>query len=173
MEIYTVSLPDVIPVKAVTAKSTYGIGFITAFVGGFCACFGMPNNMYTQKLHKAEELAMAELDKIVKSLGADGVMDVRCQIDGLSFLISGTAYKISGKGKVECETPAAENAIANDTEDPITLAWVKLLAEQDNKGGRCIICGKKHQTLVFAEFEDQFGKGQGELCYECFRKRYK
>ena len=93
MDFYSISLSNVTPVKLVTAKATYGIGFLTAFVGGFCSLFGIPNNMFTQKLKKAETLAMEELTVNAKAIGADGVMDVRCQIDGLSFLVCGTAYK--------------------------------------------------------------------------------
>lgn len=95
MDFYSISLSNVTPVKLVTAKATYGIGFLTAFVGGFCSLFGIPNNMFTQKLKKAETLAMEELTVNAKAVGADGVMDVRCQIDGLSFLVCGTAYKWS------------------------------------------------------------------------------
>ena len=122
MELHTISLPDVTPLKLVTAKATYGIGFLTAFVGGFCALFGIPNNMYTEKIKKAEALAIQELETNVKSIGADGVMDVRCQIDGLTFMISGTAYKWSAKERVkrkaeakakrETELKAQQEAIA-------------------------------------------------------------
>ena len=81
MKIYSITLPDVIPVRAVTAKATYGVGFLTSFVGGFCSLFGIPNNMYTKKLEKAEALAMCELEKTAASIKADGVMDVHFQID--------------------------------------------------------------------------------------------
>ena len=103
MEIYTISLDNVIPVKLVTAKASYGIGFLTFFVGGFCALFGIQNDMYTEKIKKAEALAMQQLEKNVKSIGADGVMDVHCQIDSLSFLVYGTAYKWSNEEKAKCE----------------------------------------------------------------------
>ena len=106
MELHTISLPDVTPLKLVTAKATYGIGFLTAFVGGFCALFGIPNNMYTEKIKKAESLAIQELETNVKSIGADGVMDVRCQVDGLSFLITGTAYKWSAEERAKREAEA-------------------------------------------------------------------
>ena len=106
MEIYTISLDNVTPVKLVTAKATYGIGFLTYFVGGFCALFGIPYNMYSNKIKKAETLAMQELERSVESIGADGVMDVRCQIDGLSFLVVGTAYKWSAEEKAKREAKA-------------------------------------------------------------------
>ncbi len=108
MDFYSISLPNVTPVKLVTAKANYGIGFLTAFVGSFCSLLGIPNNMFTQKLKKAETLAMEELTVNAKAVGADGVMDVRCQIDGLSFLVSGTAYKLSPEEKAKCD--AEENS---------------------------------------------------------------
>ena len=49
--------------------------------------------MYTNKLDKAEDTATEYLRLYAKDIGADGVMDVRCQIDGLTFFICGTAYK--------------------------------------------------------------------------------
>ena len=110
MQIYTIYLPNVIPIKAITAKATYGIGFLTAFVGGFCSFFGIPNNMYTKKLNKAEALAMDDFKKVAKSTGADGVMDVRYQIDGLSFMVCGTAYKWSDEERAT-RRAAEEKAI--------------------------------------------------------------
>lgn len=116
MELYTISLPDVTSLKLVTAKATYGIGFLTSFVGGFCALFGIPNNMYTEKIKKAEALAMQELEANVKSMGADGVMDVRCQIDGLTFMVSGTAYKWSFERKSKREAEEVKRE-ADETYD--------------------------------------------------------
>ena len=119
MELHTISFPDVTPLKFVTAKATYGIGFLTAFVGGFCALFGIPNNMYTEKIKKAEALAMKELETNAKSIGADGVMDVRCQIDGLSFLAFGTAYKLSAEEKAKHEVEEKAIGESLSMEEPI------------------------------------------------------
>ena len=71
------------------------------------------------------------------------------------------------------EIETAEPSSSKTNENSTHLAWNKLHATQDNKSGRCDICGKKHQPLVFYEFEDQFGKGQGNLCYDCFCKKCK
>ena len=114
MDFYSISLSNVTPVKIVTAKATYGIGFLTAFVGGFCSLFGIPNNMFAKKLKKAEALAMEELTANAKAIGADGVMDVRCQIDGLSFLVSGTAYKLSPEEKAKREAKKKEKCDAEE-----------------------------------------------------------
>ena len=85
MKLYTNTLADVIPLKMLTASATYGMGFLTSVVKVFCEFLGIKCDMYTNKLDKAEDKA--------KDIGADGVMDVRCQIDGLTFFICGTAYK--------------------------------------------------------------------------------
>lgn len=101
MKFYSITLPNVTPIGLVTAKASYGIGLLTYIVSSFCALFGISCNMFTGKLEKAEALAMEKLAANAKALGADGVMDVRCQIDGLSFLVSGTAYALSAEEKAK------------------------------------------------------------------------
>lgn len=93
MKLYTNTLPDVVPLKMLTASATYGMGFLTSIVKVFCEFFGVKCDMYTNKLDKAEDKATEYLMLYAKDIGADGVMDVRCRIDGLSFFICGTAYK--------------------------------------------------------------------------------
>lgn len=93
MKLYTNTLPDVIPLKMLTATATYGTGFLTAIVKWFCNLAGIRCDMYTNKLDKAEDKATEYLKIYAEDIGADGVMDVRCQIDGLTFFICGTAYK--------------------------------------------------------------------------------
>ena len=93
MKLYTNTLPDVVPLKMLTASATYGMGFLTSIVKVFCEFFGVKCDMYTNKLDKAEDNATEYLMLYAKDIGADGVMDVRCQIDGLTFFICGTAYK--------------------------------------------------------------------------------
>ena len=93
MKLYTNTLADVIPLKMLTASATYGMGFLTSVVKVFCEFLGIKCDMYTNKLDKAEDKATEYLMLYAKDIGADGVMDVRCQIDGLTFFICGTAYK--------------------------------------------------------------------------------
>ena len=71
------------------------------------------------------------------------------------------------------EIETAEASSSKTNENPTHLAWNKLYATQDNKRGRCDLCGKRHQPIVFFEFEDRFGKGQGNICYNCFCEKYK
>ena len=93
MKLYTNTLENVTPIKMLTATATYGTGFLTSVVKFFCELFGLKCDMYTNKLDKAEDTATEYLRLYAKDIGADGVMDVRCQIDGLTFFICGTAYK--------------------------------------------------------------------------------
>lgn len=95
MNVFTSSIPNAVPVKMVSERSTYGTGFLTLFVSGFCEFFGIPNGLYSKKMMKAEERAVRSLTNQATMLGADGVMDVRYEIHGLSILVYGTAYKLS------------------------------------------------------------------------------
>ena len=93
MALYTSSIPNAIPMQIVTERSTYGTGFLTLFLSGFCEFFGIPNGLYSRKMEKAESRAMKSLNDKATRIGADGVMDVRCEIHGLSILVYGTAFK--------------------------------------------------------------------------------
>jgi uncharacterized protein YbjQ (UPF0145 family) len=94
MKIITSNLPDMMPIGFVSSRSTYGTGLLTMFIGTFCEFFGIPYGMYSKKMEKAENRAMEALEKKAESLGADGVMDVRCEIHALSIMVYGTAYKL-------------------------------------------------------------------------------
>ena len=94
MKIFASSIPDAIPIQFVSERSTYGTGFLTLFISGFCELFGLPNGMYSKKMQKAERNAMQALEKVANQLGADGIMDVRCEIHNLSILVYGTAYRL-------------------------------------------------------------------------------
>lgn len=93
MKLYTNTLPNVTPIKMLTASATYGTGLLTAIIKAFCELFGTKCDMYTNKLDKAEDKATEYLKLYAEDIGADGIMEVRCQIDGLTFFICGTAYK--------------------------------------------------------------------------------
>ena len=93
MNLYTNTLENVTPIKMLTATATYGTGLLTSIALFFCSLCGIECKMYTNKLDKAEDTATEYLKLYAKDLGADGIMDVRCQIDGLTFFICGTAFK--------------------------------------------------------------------------------
>ena len=175
MKFYSIVVPNVIPVQLVTAKATYGIGFLTAFVSGFCSLFGIPNTMFAGKLKKAEVLAMEELEEKAQSLGADGVMDVHCQIDGLSFLVCGTAYKLSPEEKAKYE--AEENAKREAAEKAKREAAEKAKREAAEKtedvvpsGEKCELCDKYFDHLTYCKITDDWGTRYRNICDECMQK---
>ncbi len=43
--------------------------------------------------------------------------------------------------------------------------------EEDSSIGQCELCAKKHQGLLFVEFEDSDGKHQKNICFNCFSER--
>ena len=47
MKLYTNTLPNVTPIKMLTATATYGTGFLTSIVKVFCELFGTKCDMYT------------------------------------------------------------------------------------------------------------------------------
>ena len=49
--------------------------------------------------------------------------------------------------------------------------WNKAYADQGKVIGVCGVCGKKNCPVVFAEFEDFWGKAEKNMCYDCCSKR--
>ena len=112
MDFYSITLQNVTPLKLVTAKSSYGIGFLTSLVSFVCHIGGIHNGKFVEKISRAESVAMEELAAQARSIGADGVMDVRCQIDLLSFYVCGTAYKLSDSDRRKREEEREAREIA-------------------------------------------------------------
>lgn len=100
MKIFTSSIPNAIPIQFVSERATYGTGFLTIFISGFCEFFGIPNGLFSKKMQRAEANAMQALEKAANKLGADGIMDVRCEIHNLSILVYGTAYKLPTQNNI-------------------------------------------------------------------------
>ena len=157
MKIYSVSLPGVTPIKLVTGKANCGIGCLTAFVGSLCSFFGVFNGLYTQKMQKAENIAMEELIANAHAIGADGVMDVRCQIDGLSCLVSGTAYKLSPEGKAKHNNvPSQKETKSTEAEKNTVRKTIAERTEDElfNEDGYIdVICPRCKERLSFLKDE--------------------
>ena len=85
-------ISDVQHIKMISASSTYGIGFLTAIVFGFCNLFGIECGMYDRKIEKAKFSAASKLMDKAKAAGATGVMDVQFQIYGTTIFMYGIAY---------------------------------------------------------------------------------
>lgn len=86
-------LDDVKHIKMVSAVSTYGIGFLTYIVFGFCQLFGVECKMYDDKIEKAKLSATAKMIEKAKLTGADGIMNVKIQMHGTTILMYGIAFK--------------------------------------------------------------------------------
>lgn len=175
MELYSITLPNVIPLQLVTARATYGMGLLTSFIGGICQVFGVPNNMYAKKLAKAENLALDLLESEAKDLNADGIMDIHCHIDGLSFFVSGTAYKLSSSRKAphvenanETASMPQEEKVKLESKEKAMTYWKSAEQREKIQIGRCEMCGSKKQELITTEIEDFFGKATRAVCFDCF-----
>ncbi len=79
-------------IKMISASSTYGVGFLTAFANGFCNVFGFECKMYDKKIEKAKASAAQKLIEKAAGAGATGVMDVQFQITGTTVFMYGIAY---------------------------------------------------------------------------------
>ena len=80
-------------IKMVSCSATYGIGFLTGIVLGFCHLFGTQCGMYDKKIEKAKFSAAAKLMEKAKAAGATGIMNVNFQIHNTTIFASGIAYK--------------------------------------------------------------------------------
>ena len=101
---------------------------------------------------------MEELTANAKAVGADGVMDVRCQIDGLSFFASGTAYKLPteerAKHQVEANVSCEPEKTSDDLPKPCDI--VVPIYNKKHKCYECPSCGstlKKEQSVCLCSKE--------------------
>ena len=75
------------------------------------------------------------------------------------------------------KTNSSVNCTSNDRSDETNSdvdkkrQWLKLEEEQGKNVGQCEMCGKKRMELLYVEFEDSFGTGRKNLCFDCFSKR--
>lgn len=93
MTITVSQLENKTEIKTLTATVSFGMGLITAIVYSFCMLFGLECAMLSHKIDKAKNAASQLILDKAKSIGADGVMNVRFVISGLTVLMYGTAYK--------------------------------------------------------------------------------
>lgn len=92
MNISFAFLYNVKHIKMVSATATYGIGFLTYIVLGFCHLFGVECKMYDEKIEKAKSSAAVKLTDKAKAAGATGIMDVKFQMHGTTIFMYGIAY---------------------------------------------------------------------------------
>ena len=77
----------------VSSQASRGLGFWTAICLGFANFFGTKCNHYAWKIEKAKDEALDDIIDEAKEKGADGIIEIRFVISGLSVIASGTAVK--------------------------------------------------------------------------------
>jgi hypothetical protein len=122
--------------------------------------------------------------------GYGELIDKACEIERNTFNINKTISEtISTANTVEGEIKKSENAIMpagqekKESENRTTATeqeggnvpqtreayalWEKMANTQRVTFGRCEMCGKKKQQLIFVEV-DFFGNTRKNVCYDCF-----
>lgn len=97
-------ISDVHELELVCASSTYGMGLLTGIIYGLCHVFGTECRAYDWKIQKAKESADEKLAELAYDMGADGVMNIRYLISGMTVFVSGLTYMNHDKVKNETET---------------------------------------------------------------------
>ena len=92
MKLTTVTLDYVNDLGEVSGVCVYGVGLITSLFYGICTLFGKSSVFLGRKLDRAKEKATEEMKLYAEERGADGVMNIRYQLSGLTVLVYGTAY---------------------------------------------------------------------------------
>ena len=93
MKITSSTIKNVEELKLLSATSTMGIGFLTAIVLSFCHLFGVECDLYNRKIEKAKAYAANKIFNKANEIHADGIMNVRFQVSGLTVFVYGVAYK--------------------------------------------------------------------------------
>lgn len=90
----------------------------------------------------------------------------------------GTAAEEKAKYEAKKSNPKVYNTNLTPSSTPKSVTvnvpyekWNKAYADQGKTIGLCEMCGKKKCPVIFAEFEDFFGKAERSMCYDCFSKR--
>lgn len=93
MNITSSQLDNVSELKTLTATATCGIGLLTAIVLSFCMLFGLQCSWFSKKVEKSKSVATQLLIEKAGQLSADGLMNIRFELSGLTVFVYGTAYK--------------------------------------------------------------------------------
>ncbi len=109
MKLTTVTLYDVKDLGEVSGVCIYGVGLFTAVCYLICSLIGKSSVFVGRKLDRAKAKAAEEMKLYAQEMGADGVMDLRYQLSGLSVMVYGTAFQYLD---TEADVPAEEAAPA-------------------------------------------------------------
>ena len=83
----------------VSSQASRGLGLWTAICLGFANFFGTRCNHYAWKIEKVKDEALEDIIEEATEKGADGIVDIRFSISGLSVIASGTAVRTTGNIK--------------------------------------------------------------------------
>ena len=103
MKLTTVTLYDVKDLGEVSGVCIYGMGLFTCICYLICQIIGKSSVFVGRKIDRAEMKIYAQ------EMGADGVMNLRYQLSGLSVMVYGSAFQY-----LDTEVPAVDEAPAED-----------------------------------------------------------
>ena len=86
-----------VAVGLVSSQATRGMGLWTSICLGFANFFGTKCKHYAQKIERAKNDALNDIVQQGKRMNADGIIDIKFALSGLSVIVSGTAVKIVKK----------------------------------------------------------------------------
>ena len=81
-------------ISTVSSTSTYGTGLLTAIVTSFIEILGIENDLYSNKVKRAENKALLYIMRKAQKCGATGIMNYHVQVSGKTVYMYGTAYKL-------------------------------------------------------------------------------
>lgn len=139
MELSYTSIPDVTPIKMISATSTYGIGLLTSIAMFFCNIFGLECTAYNNKIGKAKISATDELINKAKYAKADGIMQIQYQVSGLTVFMYGIAYK-NNTDNIPVQQTAAKPYPKKPTSD--------IVDQGDYDTWQCKQCGTKNLSFT-------------------------
>ena len=113
MKLTTLTLYDVKDLGEVSGVCIYGVGLLSALCYLVCSLIGKNAIFVGRKLERAKEKALEEMKLYAQEMGADGVMDMRYQLSGLSVMAYGTAFQyLDTDADQPAELPAADEVPA-------------------------------------------------------------
>ena len=146
---------------AVSSQASQGIGLWTSICLGFANIFGTACKHYAWKIEKAKEEALNKLIQEAEGFDADGIIDLRYAISGLSIVASGTAVKQIGRKEKPKPEPVEKAAVEEAINDEADLEasnsendLVEPLEEEqpdDEYAKKCLDCMPPIQPKSFLE----------------------
>lgn len=107
MKLTTVTLDYVTDLGEVSGVCVYGVGLLTSLFYCICSLIGKSSVFLGRKLERAKEKAVEEMKVYAQEKHADGVMNIRYQMSGLSVMVYGTAFSYAADAPLD-ELPPAE-----------------------------------------------------------------